>query len=480
MASPSQSAPMVFLSSCGGLNVSGTVTDNFANGDGGAWNFAAPTGTSISAYKLTRSGRVTFSGGAGSRAFSVGLREYPVGPAVDRDCAATTTDCVLTSSVVERSGLALSKLSAGVWCMQAAGCPAGSFLQLNSSLVKARVDLEDAAEPQVVGIGGSLPNSSSAAAITTLLVNSTDVGGGVARVELSIDGGPWAMISPGGNCAQPYLVRQPCPLSAQTTFAVDTSSYAPGMHVGVVRAFDAADNVSSNAGFVFNVATSGGGGGGGGGGLIPTNGTPAVLKPVVRTEKSVIQTAGSSRVMVQGRLTTEGGAPISGAVLQVSSLDLGVYGSTERSLGEVTTTASGQFSVSVRPSGAQRITVSFKPTAEAVGTAVTSSVVREKLALSVKSSKKRVKPRGKLRLSGRLTGAGAARSGAPVEIDVKIKGRWRAVGVVETSRTGTYSWRYRFARVTQPTRFIFRAQVRGNKAWPWPTQRSRTVKVVVG
>lgn len=473
MANPSQSATMAFLSSCGNLNVSGAVTDSFVNGDGGAWNFAAPSGTSISGYKLSRSARVAFSGGVGTRAFTAGIRELPAGPAVNRDCVATTSDCLVTTSFAERSGLALNRLSTGVWCADASGCPAGSFTQLNSSLIKARVDLDDTSEPQIVGIGGSLPNSNSAAAITTLLVNTSDIGGGVARTELSIDGGPWTMLTPGGNCAQPFLVRQPCPLSGQVTFAVDTSGYANGTHVGVVRAFDAADNVSTNAGFVFTVAS------GGGGGFTPTNGTPAVLKPIVVTEKSVIQTAGSGSVTVQGRLMTSTGAPISGAVLQVTSLDLAVFGSQERSIGEVTTSASGQFSVSVRPNGAQRISISFRPTSEAVGTAVTSAIVREKLSLSVKPSKRRVKPRGKLTLSGRLTGAGAARSGAPVEIDVKVNGRWRAVGVVETNGTGTYRWKYRFSRVKQPTRFIFRTQVRSNKAWPWPTRTSRTVKVLV-
>lgn len=473
---PSQSATMTFLSSCGNLGVSGSVSDSFTSGDGGAWNFAAPSGTTISSYKLTRSARVFFAGGIGSHNLRAGIREMPAGPAVYRDCSLSSIDCEVPSSVVERGGLALSSLSVGVSCAQSGGCPPGSFTQLNASLAKARVDLEDSTAPQITGVGGTLPNSSSAAAITTLLVNTSDVGGGVARTELSIDGGPWSTISSGGNCAQPYLVRRPCPLTAQTTFAVDTSSFSAGTHIGIVRTFDAADNGSSQAGFVFTVAS---GGAGGGGELTPSNGTPAVLKPVVRTDKSVIQTAGSGSVRVQGRLSTEAGEPISGAVLQVSALDLAVFGSQERSLGEVTTTANGQFSVSVRPNGARRISVSFKPAPEAVGTAVASAVVRQALSLSVKASKQRVKPRGNLTLSGKLSGAGAARSGAPVEIDVKINGRWRAVGVVETGRAGGYRWRYRFARVTQPTRFIFRAQVRSNKAWPWSTKKSRIVKVLV-
>jgi hypothetical protein len=161
------------------------------------------------------------------------------------------------------------------------------------------------------------------------------------------------------------------------------------------------------------------------------------------------------------------------------SLDLGVFNASAKSIGSITTTSNGRFSVRVKPNGAHRISVLFKPYPASIGTAVTSSIVREDLSLSVKRSKSRVKPGGKLTLNGVLDGAGSAADGAPVEIDARIGGSWRAVGVVEANSRGSYKWHYKFTRVKQPTQFTFRVTVRHNKVWPWPTETSKSVKVLV-
>src|SRR4029077_7860492 len=105
--------------------------------------------------------------------------------------------------------------------------------------------------------------------------------------------------------------------------------------------------------------------------------------------------------------------------------DLGVYNAAARSIGTTTTTPSGHFSIKVKPNGAQRISVLFKPYPGSIGTALTSTIVREELSLSVKRSKSRVKPGGALTLSGKLGGAGAAADSTPVEIDSRIDGSWR-------------------------------------------------------
>jgi hypothetical protein len=261
------------------------------------------------------------------------------------------------------------------------------------------------------------------------------------------------------------------------SYDVNTATLPSGPHSAAVTTVDAAGNVSAASKFDFTV--------GSGGlapptnGTTPTNGSPAVEQPTARMEKPLVSSSSGKSVTVEGTLTTSSGAPIAGAVLDVISLDLGTFDAKSKSIGTVTTTSAGRFSVRVKPDGASRISVLFKPYPASIGTAVTSTIVREDLSLSVKRSKSRVKPGGSVTLSGTLDGAGSAADGTPVEIDARIGGSWRAVGVVEANSHGSYKWKYKFTRVKQPTRFTFRAIVRKNKSWPWPTETGKSVKVLV-
>jgi hypothetical protein len=51
--------------------------------------------------------------------------------------------------------------------------------------------------------------------------------------------------------------------------------------------------------------------------------------------------------------------------------------------------------------------------------------------------------------------------------------------VVTTNSKGSWKWSYRFTRVRSATRFTFRAIVRKNKTWPWPDEKSKSIKVLV-
>lgn len=474
VADPLQTLLFNFGPTCGALSVDASTTASYAHGDGAEYVFDAPSGTTISGYSVTRRAAIDFAGPTGAAA-SAGVRETTGVARVDRDCDAAVTDCAVPSGMLAGSGLALTSLSVGVHCSAPSGCPAGGFSQLAAALASARVDVEDPYSPSVVSVAGSLPGSLSVAGVKSVDVTTTDVGGGVARVELLIDGGAPQAVSPGGNCATPYTLRQPCPSGTLAQFSIDTSTLTNGTHAAQVRAVDAAGNVSASANFTFSVAA----GGISEGVSAPNNGLPAVEQPIVRSMRSVITAPIGSSAVVEGTLTTAAGEPIVGASLDVTSTDLGVFNSPTRASGSVTTTSGGAFSVRVTPSGAQRIEVIFRPTANSLGTAVTSVVVREELSLTARAGKKRVRPGGQLRMSGRLSGAGGAARGTPVEIDVKIGKRWRAVDVVTANGKGSFRWNYRFTRVRKPTRFNFRAIVRKNSSWPWPTTTSRQVSVVV-
>jgi hypothetical protein len=462
-----------FGTSCGALSVSASAAIAYALEEGGAQIFDPPAGTTISGYRLTRSVNVEFTGGSGNPKVSAGIRESAGVVNTDRDCSAVATGCAIAAGLVQRSSLALNRLELAVRCVDAAGCPKDRWSSLATTLESARVDLDDPTPPEITAVTGTLPGSEAVAGSLTVHATATDVGGGVDRAELSIDGIVSKSVSAGGSCGKPYTVRQPCPSGLVADFDLDTASLTNGLHIGSVRAVDAAGNHGSNEAFLFTVTS----GGREVGGIVPSNGIPAVERPVIGGVAPVIAVRAGAAT-VTGNLST-GTTPISGARLEVSSLDLGVFGAEPVSLGETTTTADGTFSIPLSARGAQRVTISFRPAVGLPTTALGTAVVRESLKLSIKRSKPRIRPGGSLIVSGRLTGAGAAAAGAPVEIDTKIDGRWRAVGVIETAKNGSYRWKYRFNRVKRSTKFVFRAQVRRNKSWPWPTSRSKAVKVLV-
>lgn len=480
---PSQTLSFSFGSNCGDLSVAADPTDLFNFDDGAEYVFDAPSGTTISGYAINRGASITFPPATGGQTqLSAGIQETAGATTTEFDCVAVTSDCEVAPSIVFKEGLALDKLSVGVRCAAESGnCEAGSFTKLSSQLVYARVDVEDATAPVINAVGGALPGSGLPAGFHGLNVTATDVGGGVRMINLAIDGNFTQASGAGGSCGQPYTLRAPCPSGLERTLNVNTAALTDGMHTAVLTATDAAGNASAPYSFSFVVTSGGqnGGGGSGGGGTPPSNGSPAVEQPTVKTEKSVISSKNGKNVLVEGTLVTAQGVPVAGALLDVTALDLGVFDAAPKSIGTTTTTAAGRFSFSVKPDGARRISVLFKPFPASLGTAVTSTIVREDLTLSVKRSKARIKPGGLLTLSGKLDGAGSAADETPVEIDALIGKRWRAVGVVEANSRGSYKWRYRFTRVQQPTRFTFRAIVRRNKTWPWPTEISKRVKVLV-
>ncbi len=466
-----QAASFAFGLGCGDASVTANPHSAYAFGDGAGLAFDAPPGTTIESYSVVRSASVTFPAGEAHPALSAGLRG--ASGLYTGECDAVTSDCDTGSGEVSASGLTASNLRVGVECAdEATGCAADVFTGLKATLHSAQVVLADNNAPTILSATGSLPGTSGYAGMRTLDVTATDVGGGVSSILFALDGGKPEVHNTGGSCSEPFTRRAPCPPGTATSFAVDLASLSAGLHSAVVTVVDAAGNSSSAGPVTFQVTSPPTG-------PVPSNGQPSVEQPLVGTDTPVIRTSSSKNVTVQGTLKAGDGTPIGGAVLEVTALDLGIYDAKAKSLGTITTAPNGSFSIIVKPIGARRISVLFKPYPSSIGTAVASTIVRENLKLKAKRSKSRVKAGGRFSISGQLQGAGAASSGAPVEIDVNIGGKWRAVGVVKANAKGRFKWKYRFVRVTRPTKFRFRAVVRGNKAWPWPTKASSQVKVLV-
>lgn len=399
-------------------------------------------------------------------------------PLLGRACASDGNPDVPDDArnIDARSDVDLDGLQLFVQCSRRActgltllGGGAGAELKLFG----AQITLEDSAAPTVVRLGGVAASNQPVRGQTTLVVEASDVGSGVAKVSVSIDGGPPQVQAPAGSdgaCKVPYTRAQPCPTEVTRAFAIDTGTLTPGSHTitGVVH--DAAGNATSFGPVKLTVAPP------------PPdlrNGRPHVERPLLSLVKRELEHASGRAVAISGTLRTPAGAPIAGARLTVSAQQLGLRDAPEKALAPVTTAADGRFRARITGAGARRIRVSFSPTLGGEPTVTAAAVVRERMRLGIRRSRARVRRNGVVVLSGRLRGAGPAASQAVVEMQAIINGRWRAVETVRTTRDGRYRWRYRFRYVTRDTIFSFRAVVRRTPGWPWPTIASPRIRVRV-
>ncbi len=100
-------------------------------------------------------------------------------------------------------------------------------------LWRARITLEDVSAPTAPQLSGSLVSGEALDRAGTLVVESSDDGGGIAATTLSVDGGAPVTLAPAGPrgaCALPYTAPQPCPAAAARAFEVDTAALAQGAH----------------------------------------------------------------------------------------------------------------------------------------------------------------------------------------------------------------------------------------------------------
>ncbi len=478
-----------FFGTCetGGLTVATKQSSFYSTGDSASLQFAAPPSTEIVGFSLTRQLRVEYQG-SGSGTYSAIVRERRANATVDTGCIAQSTNCSIGYPTPASLGLTLNpadSVSMRIACTIPT-CPQGNGdVDVRATLVSARVDLDDSATPSVTNVAGNLPSSVAEPGLRNVVVSSADTGGGIRRVSLQIDGGSPQVYETGADCVEPFSTRIPCPLNLTSAFVVDTRALSVGVHTINVAVEDVAGNTSSFGPTPFTVLAASPALPQppqlpiGSGGQPLTNGAPAVERPIMSLAQTRIESRKSGTVTINGVLVAPGGAPIGGAGLQPTETDIGDVDAVETALPVTATAADGSFSIPVRAAGAKRIRISFRPNPSAAETAVVSVLVRQQLRLSVKRSRSKLKRRGRLTISGRLTGAGAATNDAPVEINARVGRRWRAVGVVETNSRGVYKWRYRFVSVRRSKTFKFRALVRRSAAWPWPTEVGRTIKVRV-
>lgn len=468
--------------------------------------FDVPRGTRIVDYALWRSAEAPVS----TSLYEVGVDEYSDGAVTanascDSFLIGCTTDAAnplaAANHVAMQSGASIDLIKVYARCRDNV-CAPGTAPPAETTLYRSRVTLDDPTLPVAQPIDGTLlAGTVRQGDLGTLQVAAHDGQSGVVAATLSLDGGAPSTIGAGNplnGCRTPYVSSRPCPSDFAPVFTIDTTTLAPGAHSASGTVTDAAGNETSWGPVSFTVESvaappapeppsipqpplapqppsaptppvirSG----------VPDNGRPAVLAPRVRM--TVARGGGPRASRVSGTVHAPDGTPVVGARIALRGTPLGTRSNRARTLATAKTDVRGRFTVAALPAGAYRVSASFTPWGGSPPTVTKQVRTRSTLRLTARATPRRLTRGRTTTLSGRLQGAGPASRGTLVQIEAIVRGKWRPVGTARTGADGRWRWRYRFVRVTRPTRFAFRATVASAPAWPWGVRRSPRLHVRV-
>ncbi len=447
---------------------------DIGTGDVSGWQFTPPAGTTIERYRLWRAAVVPGTStayaagvagatGLGAQSFSDGCfisdGANPCGVGSLTDPADPGND-----TGVQVGGV--PGLTVAARCV--AACAATADPSASVAIYRSAIDLADNVAPVVGPAVGTLLDPNAYAGRHSLLAPVADHGGGVARTDLLIDGVVTQSVETGGTCVAPYSVALPCPTRTDRGFVVDTSGLADGVHHAVVRAIDAAGNVSDGPVTWFLVRRPV---------VAPPPPPPPV--PTQRLMQLTVPREVSARRKHWdfGVARWSDGSPAAGAPLDVYAGPVGAAADELEWLKRIRVAADGSFTL---PKSSFSRSLRVQP-ADAAHVAEPADVrVVARLKVRMRKPSKTVRNGRTTTLRGKIRGAGDAVDGMTVLVQAVVDGRWSTVDSVEASESGAVSWKYRFRRTVRTARYSFRLVVPAVRGLPWKRTASprRTVRVV--
>ncbi len=205
---------------------------------------------------------------------------------------------------------------------------------------------------------------------------------------------------------------------------------------------------------------------------VKRGGKQRMVRRRVTVLRSRARVAFGRRVNVAGRLTNSDGQPLAGAALAVYSR---TEISPEQLVGTVTTGPRGRWRYRARGSTTRTLRIVYR------GTAQILPAQREVALLVPAASSIRVTPRrtrnGRtVRFRGRLRAPAADKL---VELQARVRGRWRTFRTMRSGPNGVWKARYRFEATCRLQRYRFRARLPRQAGYPYETGHTRRVAVLV-
>jgi hypothetical protein len=422
--------------------------DGERTGDGrwGAWTLRAPRGTVISHLGVSAAGR----GGGGHLPQLLAIP--PTG--VARVFAAPDPG-------IERSrftGLTRA-LMARLSCRRVSGCSRGRKAHIQ--IKRLALQLADSARP-TISVAGSALKPGSHRGLQFVTAAGTDVGGGIHRFLLQVNGVPvTAQATPCRVRDGVALRLRPCPLSARTAFRMQTTAkpFHQGPNVLRICSADYAVGTAANRACTTRHIRIDN--------LCPISSTGAGP----RLEAHLVHTSGGRdpTSAVRGRLLSASGAPVSGARVCVATR-VPIAGALERVVATPTTRPDGSFAAPLPPGPSRQVRVAYWWN----GTSVAERYLSLRVHAHPQLLRRPHRPlhngqhvRFKVELPGPSAG------GRWVRLQARSDHRWGEVRNGRTNSHGIYRARYRFHATTGRQRYAFRAVVPTQRGYPYLRGRSR-------
>ncbi len=382
-------------------------------------------------------------------------------------------------------------------CMQ--DCLGSAFpISMNVRVAGTAFDVADPFPP-VGGLAGSAVDAQTWSGVVLFTLNAADAGGGVARAVLELDGTDARSIPLGDPriCQDlredptipEYPAAQPCPVRIDSrTLAIDTNGLPQGPHVVRVLLEDAAGNRTAVFGPVTRtIATNRGIGPG----SDPTargeaNGVGASDQARLtahwgrRSQRTSLVSAFGHAHVVRGRLTTQEGAPISGATIDLVSKTTAVNARPlAKRVGARTGSDGSWFVVLPRTVSSRDLSFGYRSHVnDTIATATAALRLRVRAGVRLKIRPRHARRGQAIRFSGRLLGGPMPRGGKQIVLMARTsRGAWVRFNVVRADARGRFAARYRFQ---QPgtARYRFRALSLAEAAYPYLAGGSNVVTVL--
>jgi hypothetical protein len=425
-------------------------------GGWGAWTIHAPRGTVISRAGVSATGHM--AGG--------NLPELLARPIAGPLSRFASPD--FRTKRFSWSSSPAKALSARLRCRLASGCPRGRRAAIH--IRRASLLLADRVSP-TLKTAGSLFGTGSRRGLQSVDLSGSDVGGGVRRMLLQVNGQPVAAHTIACRLGGTTAIRlQPCPSQAGAGFAASTAS--PPFHQGPNRVTVCVADYSVTTAANRDCARR----------RVRVDNICPVSK--VAGARLRVRLAGGGRHLtirrgraaaVTGRLLSSTGQGVSGARVCVATR-VRMMGALEQVVATPSTGSDGRFRTRL-PSGASReVRVAHWASA--------SSVLERYLDL-------RARPRPRLsalprhpvhngdRVRFAVSLPGPAHGDRRVRVQARAGGRWLNLRTGRTNLAGIYRSRYRFRATTNRRTYRFRATVPKQAGYPYEAGRSRVKRVTV-
>lgn len=327
--------------------------------------------------------------------------------------------------------------------------------------------ISDPADP-TLALGGTLFEPGPRRGPQTAELSSTDLGGGVWRWRLLVNGVHAAGAEAGCDIVPGGPARRfvPCPLSAAHSFDLDTEAapFRDGTNSVTACVSDvgwpANEVCASRQIAVDNGCRSSG------------SAPAAAIEASFANGRPTATTVSNRRATVRGRLSAAGGAHLGEAGVCVFSR---IAGGEERLEGASRVDGAGRFSYSVPRGPSRSLRIAYRHG---------SHLVERTLLLRVRVRPRlKVGPRSRLsngqtaRFRGKLPGPAAA--GRVVVLQARIGRRWQAFKTARTGPEGRFRARYRFRETTARRLYRFRAVAREQAGYPYLKGASVVRRIVV-